>query len=157
MKEQSIRSYSGIPALLLLIVLGAFAVYLFVMGARGEGVPNPGLLIAGLVVSGTESKRVLIRGVGPTLAGFGVGGALADPVLTVLRDSTTVAANDDWSEQANAGEIAMATQQAGGFPLASGSRDAALLITLPPGAYTVQLAGFNGTTGVGLIEAYELP
>jgi hypothetical protein len=55
MKEQSIRSYSGIPALLLLIVLGAFAVYLFVMGAKGDGVPNPGLLIAGLVVGGLAS------------------------------------------------------------------------------------------------------
>ena len=52
MKEQSLRSYPGIPALLLLIALCAFAVYLFVMGAKGDGVPNPGLLVAGLVVGG---------------------------------------------------------------------------------------------------------
>ncbi|TNJ34359.1 SPFH domain-containing protein [Arenimonas terrae] len=55
MKEQSIRSYPGIPALLLLIALCAFAVYLFVMGAKGDGVPNPGLLVAGLVVGALAS------------------------------------------------------------------------------------------------------
>ena len=52
MKEQSIRSYPGIPALLLLIALGAFAIYLFVMGAKGDGIPNPSMLVAGLVVAG---------------------------------------------------------------------------------------------------------
>ena len=52
MKEQSIRSFPGIPALLLLIALGAFAIYLFVMGAKGEGIPNPSMLVAGLAVGG---------------------------------------------------------------------------------------------------------
>ena len=52
MKEQSIRSFPGIPALLLLIALGAFAIYLFVMGAKGDGIPNPSMLVAGLVVGG---------------------------------------------------------------------------------------------------------
>lgn len=55
MKEQSIRSYSGIPALLLLIALCAVAIYLVVVGASGAGVPNPGLVIAGLVVAGLAS------------------------------------------------------------------------------------------------------
>ena len=109
------------------------------------------------MVWGPETKRVLIRGIGPALTGFGVTGALVDPVLSLLNGSTTVATNDNWSTQANAADIVTATAQAGGFALASGSRDAVLLVTLAPGAYTVQLAGVGGTTGVGLIEAYELP
>ena len=62
-----------------------------------------------------------------------------------------------WSSQTNAAEIVGATQQAGAFPLASASRDAVLLLTLPPASYTVHLAGFGNSTGVGLIEVYEVP
>ncbi len=127
------------------------------LSTRGQIGAGGDIMIAGVVVTGTESKRLLIRGVGPTLGVFGVTGALADPVLTVVRDGTTVATNDDWSAQANAAAIVTATQQAGGFALVNGSLDSALLLTLAPGAYTVQLAGLGGTTGVGLIEAYELP
>ncbi len=127
------------------------------LSTRGQVGTGGDIMIAGLVVSGTENKRVLIRGIGPALAAFGVGGALSDPVVTLLRGSTPVATNDDWSAQTGAAEIVTATQQAGGFALAAGSNDAALLMTLTPGAYTVQLSGFNNATGVGLIEAYELP
>lgn len=130
------------------------------LSTRGQVGTGGDVLIAGLVVSGADSKRVLIRGIGPALTGFGVAGALADPLITVLRGTATVAANDDWSVQtgsATAAEIISATQQAGGFALTSGSFDAVLLLTLAPGAYTVQLSGVGNTTGVGLIEAYELP
>lgn len=128
------------------------------LSTRGQIGAGGDIMIAGVVVTGTENKRLLIRGIGPTLGAFGVTGALADPVLTVLRGTTTVATNDDWSVAANApAAIVTATQQAGGFALANGTLDSALLLTLAPGAYTVQLAGLGGTTGVGLIEAYELP
>ncbi len=127
------------------------------LSTRGQIGTGGDIMIAGLVVNGTENKRVLIRGIGPTLGAFGVAGTVADPVLTVLRGSTTVAINDDWGTQSNTAEIVSATQIAGGFALSNTSLDAALLLTLTPGAYTVQLAGLGGTTGVGLIEAYELP
>ncbi|MBL9198975.1 MAG: C39 family peptidase [Opitutaceae bacterium] len=127
------------------------------LSTRGQVGTGGDILIAGIVVTGPDSKRVLLRGIGPALAAFGVGGALTDPVITVVRGTATVATNDDWSQQAGAAEVAAAAQQTGAFALANGSRDAALITTLAPGAYTVQLAGFNNTTGVGLLEAYELP
>ncbi len=128
------------------------------LSTRGQVSTGGDIMIAGLVVSGSESKRLLIRGIGPALSAFGVGGALTDPLLTVIRGGTTVAINDNWATSpASAVEISTATQQAGGFPLTVGSRDAVLLLTLAPGAYSVQLSGVGGTTGVGLIEAYELP
>ncbi|MBL9189989.1 MAG: hypothetical protein JNK23_21095 [Opitutaceae bacterium] len=130
---------------------------LFNLSTRGQVGTGGDVLIAGIVVAGPTSKRVLIRGIGPALTGFGVAGALLDPQITLLRGSTTLASNDDWSVQAGASAIVSATQQAGGFALAAGSYDAALLLTLEPGAYSVQLSGVGNTTGVGLIEAYEVP
>lgn len=127
------------------------------LSTRGQVGTGGDILIAGIVVTGPDSKRVLLRGIGPALAAFGVAGTLADPVITVVRGTTTVATNDDWSQQPGAAEVATAAQQTGAFALANGSRDAALITTLAPGAYTVQLSGFSNTTGVGLLEAYELP
>jgi hypothetical protein len=109
------------------------------------------ILIAGFTVSGDVAKTLLIRGVGPKLTAFGVGGVLADPKLEIYRDATLLAANDDWNAS-----VAAATPGLG-FALDAGSKDAVLLITLPPGGYTAQLSGVGATTGVGLIEVYEVP
>jgi hypothetical protein len=127
------------------------------LSTRGSVGTGENILIAGLVVQGTDNKRILIRGIGPTLGVFGVTGVLADPQIVVVRGSTTVASNDNWGQATNASEIATVTQQVGGFALTAGSRDAALFLTLPPGTYTVQLSGVNNTSGNGLIEAYEVP
>ncbi|HEY1109945.1 MAG TPA: hypothetical protein VGE76_14950, partial [Opitutaceae bacterium] len=115
------------------------------------------ILIAGFVIGGTEPKRMLVRGIGPTLGALGVTGTLADPKLDILRqgaasDALPLGSNDNW-------DAALATtfSAVGAFPLTAGSRDAALVVTLPPGTYTAQLSGVGGTTGVGLIEVYELP
>jgi hypothetical protein len=89
--------------------------------------------------------------VGPKLTAFGVGGVLADPKLEIYRDATLLAANDDWNAS-----VAAATPGLG-FALDAESKDAVLLITLPPGGYTAQLSGVGATTGVGLIEVYEVP
>jgi poly(beta-D-mannuronate) lyase len=115
------------------------------------------VLTGGFVIDGT-SRRVLIRGVGPTLAGFGVGGTLADPVLKVFPGGSGVAIyeNDNWGESPLAAEIASRANELGAFALASGSDDAAILVTLTPGPYTVQLSSANGGTGVALIEVYEV-
>lgn len=117
------------------------------------------ILIAGFNISGTSStatKRLLLRGIGPGLAAFNVPGVLADPRLVLFRSdngiSTQVAENDDWSPS-----LAATFSTVGAFDLASGSKDAALLVTLTPGSYTVQLSGVGNTTGEALIEAYEVP
>jgi hypothetical protein len=117
-------------------------------------------LLAGFVISGDVPKQVLIRGVGPTLAGFGVGGALADPQLTIRRQGSTTAleANDNWLSAPNAAQIGLAAGTVGAFPLPANSRDAAVLIALEPGAYTAQVSGPNANaSGVALIEIYEVP
>ncbi|HEY1108781.1 MAG TPA: hypothetical protein VGE76_09120, partial [Opitutaceae bacterium] len=111
-------------------------------------------------------KRVLIRGIGPSLTGFGVAGALVDSTVKVYQGSTLVAQNDDWgTPQAVAGgtapatgaEISAAATATGAFALGAGTRDAALLVTLPPGAYSAVVAGSANTTGAGLVEVYEVP
>ncbi len=115
------------------------------------------VLIPGFVVGGTGTLRLLVRAVGPGLAAFGVAGTLTDPTLTVFRDGTAVAANDNWSIAANSAEVVAAAANAGAFALTAGSRDAALLITLAPGAYTAVVTGVGGTTGTALVEVYALP
>jgi hypothetical protein len=117
------------------------------------------VLIAGFIINGNTPKTLLVRGVGPTLAAapFNVGGTLADPVLeihtTINGQDVVVATNDNWGDDANA---AAAAAVPGPFALGAGSKDAALLITLPAGAYTAQVAGANQTTGIALIEIYEV-
>jgi hypothetical protein len=117
-------------------------------------------LTAGFVVTGSTPKRVLVRGIGPALTAFGVPSVLGDPVLRVYEQSRVMAQNDDWQTPlqggATANELAAAATAAGAFPLVAGSRDAALLITLAPGAYTAVVSGANDTTGAGLVEVYEV-
>jgi hypothetical protein len=112
------------------------------------------ILIAGFTISGSESKRILVRGVGPTLGNLGVTGALSDPRLDLFRQgaATPLASNDDWDPV-----HASAFTSVGAFALTSGSKDAAVVLTLSPGSYTAQVSGTAGTTGVALVEVYELP
>lgn len=114
------------------------------------------ILIAGFVVQG-GSCTILVRAVGPGLVPFGVDGALADPELGVFRDAQGVAVNNDWNTSANAASLAATAQAVGAFSLPSASRDAVVLVTLQPGAYTAQMSGVNGTTGIGLLEVYQVP
>jgi hypothetical protein len=113
-------------------------------------------LVAGFVVAGSSPRAVLVRAVGPTLgaAPFGVPGVVADPELRLFAGERRIEANDNWGGGA---ALAAAFARVGAFPLPAGSRDAALLATLPPGAYTVQVSGVGGTTGVALVEVYEVP
>jgi hypothetical protein len=125
------------------------------IASRGTVTVGDGALIGGFVVVGNAPKTLLIRGIGPTLTAFGVAGALADPVLTIYQDGEAIATNAGW---ANLAEITTAGGQAGAFALAAGSRDAALLVTLKPGAYTAQIkAAQSASSGVALIEIYEVP
>jgi len=116
------------------------------------------VLIAGFVIEGTGTEQVLIRGDGPALTGFGVSGALAQTQVTVYdSNSNVVATNSGWSNNANAAQIASTSATLGAFALTQGSGDSALLLTLPPGSYTVQVAGVSNQTGNGLVEVYEVP
>ena len=129
------------------------------VATRGEVGTGANVLIAGFVINGTASRRMLLRGVGPTLTRFGLGqnAVLADPQLT-LKDAAgvTLRTNDDWSTGGDAAIIAAAAVSGGAFALANGSKDAAMIIMLPPGAYTVQLSGVGNTTGIGIVEVYDI-
>lgn len=116
------------------------------------------ILIPGFVLEGEGRAKFLIRGIGPTLSGFGVQGALANPTLRVLdREGRVLATNDDWGAAANASDVMQAAARSGAFALPPDSRDAAVLIELPAGSYTAQLSGVGDATGVGLVEVYEVP
>ena len=107
-------------------------------------------LIGGFYISGPP-KTVVVRAIGPSLSAYGVPNVLLDPQLQVVPfgESTPIATNDDWANAANADEL-QATSKAPGDP-----REAALLLTLPQGGYTVLASGKDGTTGIGLVEVYE--
>jgi hypothetical protein len=116
-----------------------------------------GTLIAGLVISGNTPKKVLIRGVGPALTPFGVTGVLADPTITVYSRGAVIASNDNWEVGTESAATTMAAAvKVGAFALPAASKDASLLITLQPGAYTVHVTGAGGTTGVALVEVYDM-
>jgi hypothetical protein len=108
------------------------------------------------VVTGTDSKPMLIRAVGPGLTSLGVSGVLAKPRLQVYSGSQVIASNTGWGTASNASEIAAVAASSGAFPLTANSADSALFLTLPPGAYTMIASGADGGTGVVLLETYDL-
>ncbi len=128
------------------------------IATRGFVGTGSNIVIAGFVISGSGAKTLLIRAVGPTLSSFGLTGVLADPQLAIYRSSEVLLTNDDWSAAtASATTTSNVATQVGAFALPSGSKDAAFVVTLPAGAYTVQVNGANATTGVALVEIYEAP
>ena len=108
------------------------------------------VLIGGLIITGTQPKKVIVRGIGPSLAAAGVTGAMADPVLTLYKgDGTVVGGNDNWRSDQE--------QQITDSSLApSNDAEAALIATLDPGAYTAVLNGVADGTGIALVEVYDL-
>ncbi len=125
------------------------------IATRASAGANENTLIAGFVVPPGAAKRVLVRGVGPGLAVFGVTGVLAQPTLQLLSGSTTVAQNTNWTTSTDRDAISSSSAQVGAFGMASG--DSAVIATLAPGNYTATVVGAGGATGVALIEVYELP
>ncbi|MGD1029969.1 MAG: DUF1800 family protein [Opitutaceae bacterium] len=118
---------------------------------------------AGLFVGpGSGTRTLLIRGIGPTLASFGLTGVLSTPQIAVFNSSATViASNVNWGTPVGAGAaspaaLSAAFAQSGAFPLPAGSNDSALILTAAPGSYTVQLSGVGGATGVAMIEVYDI-
>jgi hypothetical protein len=114
--------------------------------------------VPGVVVRGAAPKKLLIRAVGPTLRAFHVHAPLADPTLALVGpDGTTLATNDDWSAATDAPTIAAAAASSGAFALPAGSKDAAMLVSLPPGNYTALATDATHASGVVLVEIYEVP
>ncbi len=147
--------------------IGLMEVYDLTVGAAGQRVVNlstrgavgngSNALLIGFNVTGSQPKRLLIRGVGPGLAAFGVSGVAAKPVLSVYRGATLVAQNTGWATSPDAPAIASAALEAATFALSSTSADSAAIVNLSNGLYTAQLTTVDGAGGVGLIEIYELP
>jgi hypothetical protein len=137
------------------------------VATRGVVGAGQAQLIAGFAVSGYTSKKVLIRAVGPTLPAVvsGITGVLADPSLRLVRTEsrdnrvieTVVRENDNWEFGNDAALIADTALRVGAFPLPAGSRDAAMIVTLPPGIYGAQVTGAGTSTGVALVEVFEVP
>ena len=104
------------------------------------------VLIGGFIITGSDPKRVIIRGIGPSLNGVGI--PLQDPMLELHQGSSTIAINDDWRE--NQAEVEATT-----IP-PTNDLESAIVATLAPGAYTAILTGKNNGTGVGVVEVYDL-
>ena len=120
------------------------------VSARARVLTGANVLIGGFVISGTGPRRVIVRGIGPSLAQAGIQGPLADPTLTIFDgQNQAIATNDNWKD----------TQQAliAATPFQPGNdAESAIVITLNPGAYTAVVSGKGGATGVALVEVYDL-
>jgi CubicO group peptidase (beta-lactamase class C family) len=117
------------------------------LSVRATAGTGSATLIAGFALADGD-RTLLLRGVGPGLAAFGVPGTVTDPALTLFRGATVVAANDNWT--------LLDGRALGAFPLAAGSADAVLAGSLPPGGYTAQIAPVPpATAGAALAEIYD--
>lgn len=115
-------------------------------------------LIAGFVIKGPGTKKVLVRAVGPGLEQFKVPGLLADPVLRIFRYGVDMPLYhcDNWGDAAHADTVAATAANLRAFEISRDSKDAVLLIDLPPGNYTAVVTGLGRTTGVAIVEVYEV-
>jgi hypothetical protein len=129
------------------------------VSVRGQTAPGDDVLTLGLVIGGNGPRTLLVRGIGPTLAAFGVTGTVPDPAVQIFDgQARAILANDDWSQADFVSELALATGYVGAFALGAGSKDAATLALVQPGAYTIQVAGTAAApTGEALVEVYEVP
>lgn len=136
------------------------------ISTRGTVLTGDGIMIGGFIVSGGD-KTLLLRARGPSLANFGISGAIANPMLDLYSGQTVIATNNDWQTtlpQCNAPLISCGTEadirNTGLDPCSVTSTgctlDSAMYVTLPPGAYTAVLRGVNNATGVGIVEIFEV-
>jgi sugar lactone lactonase YvrE len=126
------------------------------ISTRMEVLTDNNVLIAGFIVTGApgSSKKVMIRGLGPSLANRGVPNPLADPLLELHKPDGTIITNDNWKSASNTGEIPAGFQP-------TDQRESVIVATLTVGStgfsnFTAVLKGAHGETGVGLAEAYDL-
>lgn len=131
------------------------------LSTRGRVGTGDRILIAGFTIQGQSPLRILIRGVAPTLTDFGVTGVLEDPAIKLFDASgLVIATNDNWDSNSDPEDLTGLRPifaQVGAFALRDESADAALVVTLQPGSYTVHLSGAGDGVGEALVEVYELP
>jgi len=120
---------------------------LVAISTRTQVLTGDNVMIGGFIIGGSSPKTVVVRARGPSL---GVVGALADPTLTLVPASGPATLNDDWGTAANA-----ATLAASGYAPAD-AKESAIMATLNPGAYTAIVGGVGNTTGVAIVEVYEM-
>jgi hypothetical protein len=121
------------------------------LSTRGVISTGDNVLIGGFIITGTSPKSIVLRALGPSLGSFGVPDVLANPILSVYNSShTLIASNDDWQSDPNHTIV-----EANGLAPAN-SLEAATVLTLAPGAYTVIVTGHDATPGNGLVELYDL-
>lgn len=122
------------------------------ISTRGQVNVDPNALIGGFFVGGTQSKQILVRAIGPSLATAGIANPLADPTLEFFNgQGTMVDSNDDWMTSPQKAQI----QASGLAP--TDTKESAVLQMLPAGPYTAVVRGANSGTGVGSVEVYQLP
>ena len=120
------------------------------MSTRGQVGTSDSVMIGGFIVGGSQPSKVLVRAIGPSLASYGLQGALSDPVMELhASDGSLIYQDDNWR-----GVQGTAIAATGLAP--SDDRESAIIITLDPGAYTAIIRGANGSTGVALVEIYAL-
>lgn len=123
------------------------------ISTRGLVLTGEQVMIGGFYIVGTGDKELLIRGVGPRLANLGVVGVLADPFITLHRlgQSVPLLQNDNWDPS-----LAPLFAQLGAFGLGTDTLSAAIHDSLPPGGYTVTLSAASGSSGVGIVEVWDV-
>lgn len=119
------------------------------ISTRGFVSTGQGQLIGGFIITGGP-KLVLIRALGPSLAAAGVSPVLENPVLQLFNGPTELRSNDDWQTASNSDDVISSTLPP------QNSKEASLLVRLEPGAYTTVVTGANGSTGIALVEIYEI-
>jgi hypothetical protein len=109
------------------------------------------VMIGGFIIEGTGPKQVIVRAIGPELTQHGVPNPLADPILDLHNNTgVLIGSNDNWMDAPNVQEI----MNSGHAP--TDPRESAIIATLPPGNYTAIVRGVSNTTGVALVEVYDL-
>lgn len=127
------------------------------ISARAVAASGADVLAAGFVVTGDAPMRLLIRGAGPALGRLGVEGALAQVRLELFRGGTLLGTNLGWDTGEDRVAVAATMVAAGAFEFVAGSRDAALVVALPPGNYSAQVSPAGATApGVALVEIYDV-
>lgn len=119
------------------------------ISSRGQVGIADNVLIGGVIVRGVEPTTILVRARGPGLADFGVPGVLEDPALQLFAGQDLIASNDDWQSDVRAFEIPSALAP-------TSDAEAAILIGVNPGLYTAVVRGVGETTGIGIVEVFEI-
>ncbi len=125
------------------------------ISTRGYVGQGDSVMIGGFVIIGEVEMDLLIRGVGPALQNQGIDTPLSDPFISLYSGSNVIAENDDWEDERSIEKLD-AFASVGAFTFENGSRDAAMLVSLGQGLYTVVLDGASGETGIGMFEIYVI-